>query len=57
MTVKELKEKLEDFRDDLIVYYPSELCGYCEVGRLDRGIGDFDGILFIDSYKEGENYA
>lgn len=57
MTVKELKEKLEDFRDDLIVYYPSELCGYCEVGRLGRGIGDFDGILFIDSYKEGENYA
>ena len=53
MTVKELREKLDNFRDDLIVYYPSELCGYCEARHVSRGTNEFDGMLFIDNFIEG----
>lgn len=52
MTVGELKEKLSQFPDDLLVLYPSELCGYCEVSHISKGINEFDGLVFLDNYKE-----
>ena len=58
MTVKELKEKLNQFDDNLIVMIPNrnweEPCQTYEVPALNisQGVNEFDGCLFIDSYEE-----
>ena len=58
MTVKELKEKLNQFDDNLIVMIPNrnweEPCQPYEVParNVAQGVNEFDGCLFIDSYEE-----
>ena len=58
MTVKELKEKLDQFDDNLMVMIPNkyweEPCQTHEVParNVSRGVNEFDGCLFIDSYEE-----
>lgn len=61
MTVKELKEKLNEFDDNLIVMIPNmdwEEDGYPYWNRpakhLSRGINEFDGCLFISDYEEDD---
>lgn len=62
MTVKELKEKLEQFDDNLIVLIPNAgwhpysidppeipATGVC------RGVNELDGCVIIDDYVEDEN--
>lgn len=48
MTVKELKEKLNQFPDYLIVMVPSYTDGYAPADCVARGINEADGCLFID---------
>lgn len=58
MTVKELKEKLSHFDDNLIVMVPNrnweDPCQKYEVHarHIFRGVNEFDGCLFIDDYEE-----
>lgn len=58
MTVKELKEKLEQFDDNLIVMIPNRswdsACQKYEVPAraVSRGVNEFDGCLFIDDCEE-----
>ena len=62
MTVRELKEKLEQFDDDLIVMIPdanwtpdkSWFPFVCATG-VARGVNEDDGCLFIDDYMEDED--
>ena len=62
MTVRELKEKLEQFDDRLIVMVPdanwtpynNRLPYVCATG-IARGVNEADGCLFIDDYVEGED--
>ena len=54
MTVKELKEKLEQFNDNLIVMIPNrdwkEPCQKCDIpaGKVVQGVNEFDGCVFIE---------
>ena len=59
MTVKELKEKLNQFDDNLIVMIPN--AGWhpfsidppdIPVGSVSQGVNEFDGGLFLDGYEE-----
>ncbi len=60
MTVKELKEKLEQFDDDLTVFIPCELPDMCEcfpftrAKNISQGVNEYDGAVFIDAYEEDE---
>lgn len=62
MTVRELKEKLEKFDDNLIVMIPDAnwtpdknwLPYVCATG-VARGVNEEDGYLFIDDYTEDED--
>ena len=61
MTVKELKEKLEQFDDNLLVMIPNRWyletdCKTFEVParNVSRGVNEFDGCLFIDEYEEDD---
>ena len=61
MTVKELKEKLNQFPDDLIVmipgwsFYPDgTLFLSVPATNVARGVNEEDGCLFIDAYEEDE---
>lgn len=54
MTVKELKEKLNEFDDNLIVMACTDMGGYFEVNNVSRGVNEFDGCLFIDDYEEDD---
>ena len=58
MTVKELKELLNEFDDNLIVMIPNR---YLEEAHqhhsvsarhVSQGANEFDGCLFIDDYAE-----
>ena len=59
MTVKELREKLEQFPDNLIVMIPNidwtpfnnQLLSVAATNVV-QGINEFDGCLFIDDYEE-----
>lgn len=51
MTVKELKERLAEFDDRLLVYYPVG-DGYNLLKNLYRGVNEADGCLFLDDYEE-----
>lgn len=57
MTVKELKEKLDQFDDNLIVMIPNQEWPYSPeldvpAKHVSQGINEFDGCLFIDDYEE-----
>ena len=57
MTVKELKEKLNEFDDNLIVMIPNMDWALNGVGAIpatsiSRGINEFDSCVFIDDYVE-----
>lgn len=54
MTVKELKDKLNEYDDRLIVMIPHENRGihlyfpYIEAGDIYQGVNEVDGCLFIE---------
>ena len=52
MTVKELKEKLNEFDDRLFVYAIDDNHNYIPVLHVSRGCNEADGCLFLDSYEE-----
>lgn len=53
MTVKELKEKLNKFDDNLIVMVPNlDWDSYVPVTSVTRGVNEHDGCVFIDDYVE-----
>ena len=52
MTVKELKEKLEQFDDNLVVMLCTDMGGFFPAKCVSQGINEFDGCLFIDDYEE-----
>ena len=61
MTVKELKEKLDQFPDNLIVMIPNADLHYIgapvynvPAKSVGRGVNEADGWLFIDAYEEEE---
>ena len=60
MTVKELKEKLNQFHDNCIVCIPTinwDMVGhvnYVVAQNVTQGINEFDGIVFIDDYVEDD---
>lgn len=51
MTVGELKEKLEQFDDNLIVMVPDGI-RYISAKNMAKGVNEFDGCIFIDDYME-----
>ena len=62
MTVKELKEKLAQFDDNLIVMIPDpnwtpdkNWFPYVCATSVARGVNEEDGCLFIDDYVEEED--
>ena len=52
MTVKELKEKLNEFDDNLGVMIPSDEPSYVPALTVSRGINELDGCIFISDYIE-----
>jgi hypothetical protein len=61
MTVKELKEKLNQFPDDLIVMIPNiDWDPYKNKPRdvvvkcVTRGVNEADGCVFLDDYDKDE---
>lgn len=60
MTVKELKEKLEQFNDKFVVMIPCEDLDRCDcfpfsVARnVSKGVNEADCCVFIDSYEEDD---
>ena len=62
MTVRELKDKLEQFDDNLIVMIPDanwtpekNWLPYIPATNVGRGVNEADGCLFIDDYAEDED--
>lgn len=53
MTVKELKEKLDEF-DDRLVVYSIDGEGYSLVLGVSQGCNEADGCLFLDHYEEDD---
>lgn len=61
MTVKELKEKLNQFPDNCIVCIPNQNLyrlrnakHYVVALNVAQGINEFDGLVFIDDYMEDD---
>ena len=56
MTVKELKEKLNQFDDNLVVMMPTDanIVGYTYMLNISQGLNELDGCLFIDAYTEDD---
>lgn len=58
MTIGELKEKLDQFPDDLIVVIPTNItnaknkAGYTVAHNVSRGVNELDGVVFIDDFVE-----
>lgn len=59
MTVKELKERLEQFPDNLTVMVMNSDYGPClnpvffaPATNVSRGVNENDNLLFIDDYEE-----
>ena len=54
MTVKELKEELEQFPDDLLVMMinPNISTWFVPVANITRGVNEADGCMLIDSYYD-----
>jgi len=62
MTVKELKEKLEQFPDNCVVLVPNEnlykdrnAFFYVAAEHVARGVNEMDGCVIIDDYVEDED--
>lgn len=61
MTVKELKEKLNEFDDNLIVMIPNrnweDACQRYDIParHISQGVNEFDGCLFINDYEEDDD--
>ena len=62
MTVKELKEKLEQFPENCVVLVPNENLykdftpkWYVVATNVARGINEMDGYVIIDDYVEDED--
>ena len=55
MTVKELKEKLEQFDERLIVLAIDDMGGYFQILNVSQGFNEADGCLFLDGYDEDED--
>ena len=55
MTVKELKEKLEQFDNRLIVLAIDDMGGYFQILNVSQGCNEADGCLFLDGYVEDED--
>lgn len=60
MTVKELKEKLNQFPDNCIVVVPKidwvkkGSLDYAVVENVAIGVNEFDNVVFIDDYVEDD---
>lgn len=60
MTVKELKEKLNEFNDNLVVMIPNRYwessCQTYDIPatHISQGVNEFDGGVFIDAYEEDD---
>lgn len=58
MRVKELKELLSKFDDNLIVFIPNSFDvdkpDYIELLHASRGINEMDGMLILDDYEEDD---
>jgi hypothetical protein len=55
MTIKELKEKLDQFPDNLIVMIPNNDYPWSAPAmNVSRGCNEADGCVFIYSYEEDE---
>ena len=60
MTVKELREKLSQFDDNLLVVMPDEdpdkwmYFPFKSVNHVSQGVNEWDGILLIDTYEEDD---
>lgn len=59
MTVKELKEKLNQFPDSCIVCVPTTWNMLCSVNyviaqNVTQGVNELDGIVFVDDYVEDD---
>lgn len=56
MTVKELKEKLDQFPDNSPVvissYFLPAHIWYVPVKNVSIGVNELDGLVFIDDYEE-----
>ena len=55
MTVKELKEKLEQFDDQLLVLALDDMGGYFPILNVSQGCNEADGCLFLDALEEDED--
>ena len=59
MTVKELKEKLEQFDDNLDVYMDNDTerksCLFTPVLHISQGFNELDGLLILDDYVEDDD--
>lgn len=51
MTVKDLKEALNEFDDCLIVYILDGE-GYSLLRNVSKGVNEAEGCLFLDDYEE-----
>ena len=56
MTVKQLKEALLKFDDNLLVVITTE-CGHSPLTGISQGVNEADGCLFLDDYEEDEVLA
>lgn len=59
MTVGELKEKLNQFSDDLIVMIPNSDFHHAPffsvpATNVSSGVNEMDGCVFIDNYEEDD---
>ena len=61
MTVKELKEQLNNFPDHCKVFIPNpeyhaalEGAPYIKVTHISRGINELDDIIILDYYEEDD---
>ena len=54
MTVRELIEKLEQFRQDLVVMIPDDYSpiGYTPLTHIAQGVNEADGCVFLTDYEE-----
>jgi hypothetical protein len=55
MTVKELKEKLEQFDERLFVLAIDDTGGYFPILNVSRGFNETDGCLFLDGFAEDDD--
>lgn len=52
MTVKELKEELNNFPDDYDVIFPIDGCHYSRVEKVSKGFNELDGFIIIDDCND-----